>query len=82
MDESGIVMSPLCRAIAHDGYSVYVRIYRYDSGGWILEVADAFGNFTGWIEPFESDQKALDEFNRTLLEEGIDSLVGPVSSFA
>jgi hypothetical protein len=55
---------------------VYVRIYRSDFDGWILEVADAFGNLTGWIEQFESDQKALDEFYRTLLEEGIRSLVG------
>lgn len=74
-------MSPLCRAITHDGHTVYVRIHRSYSGGWNLEVVDANGNLTGWIEEFGSDKKALDELYRTLLEDGIGCLVGPPWSF-
>ena len=76
-----VEISPLSRAITHDGHTVFARISRSRSSEWTLEVVDAFGNFTGWIEMFGSDQKALDEFYRALLEEGIGSMVGRPSGF-
>ena len=73
--------SPLCRAVTYDGHTVHVRICRWHSYGWHLEVIDASGNLTGWIEEFGTDEKALHEFYRTLLEEGIGDLVGDPSGF-
>ena len=78
---SSLEISPLSRAITHDGHTVFAQIVRSQPSEWTLEVIDAFGNFTGWLEIFESDQKALDEFYRALLEEGIGSLVGGPSNF-
>lgn len=69
-------MSPLCRSVTSDGHTVRIEIYEGGAGGWILEVVDAYDNSTVWDEEFESDQKALDEANRTILEDGIGSLVG------
>lgn len=73
--------SPLCREITQDGQTVYVTIYRNETGKWTLVVVDAFDNQTNWLEDFDSDQKALEEVYRTLLEEGIDVFVGSPLSF-
>ncbi|MEM9301899.1 MAG: hypothetical protein AAGE01_07295 [Pseudomonadota bacterium] len=75
--EPEIRMSPLCQTIERDGKTVEVLIYSGDSTEWILEVEDGFGNSTVWDEPFASDEAALAEVTRTLVEEGIDSLIGP-----
>lgn len=40
---------------------------------------DVFGNSTVWDDLFETDQAALDEFFRTIQEEGIASLIGEPS---
>jgi hypothetical protein len=82
MKEPQLVMSPLCRAIVRDGQTVRVEIYRLESSGWTLEVVDAHGNPTVWDDEFETDQGALDEVNRTILDEGINALIGSVSSVA
>ena len=44
---------------------------------WILEVVDSDGNSTVWDSTFETDDLAFKEFQRTVEEEGIDSVVGP-----
>ena len=80
MEDPELIMSPLCRSITHDGYTVDVEIYRIETSNWTLEVVDAFGNSTVWTEQFESDQGALDELNRTISEEGIGGMVGPVEN--
>jgi hypothetical protein len=82
MKEPELIMSPLCRAIVRDGQTVRVEIYRSRTSAWTLEVVDAHGNSTVWDDEFETDQGALDEVNRTILDEGINSLIGPVSSVA
>jgi hypothetical protein len=69
-------MSPLCQTITRAGRTVRVEIYQGDPGAWILEVVDEFGNSTVWDDQFKTDQQALDEANRTILEEGIESLIG------
>jgi len=48
------------------------------AGAAAVEVIDAFGNHTIWNDQFDTDQQALDEVSRTILDEGIGSLVsGP-----
>lgn len=76
VDADGPRMSPLCRSVTRDGHTVQVEIYEGDAGKWILEVVDEFNASTVWHEQFATDQAALDELNRTLLEEGIASLIG------
>ena len=79
-EEYEVKYSQLCRVIERDGKSVEVEIYEDGEGGWILEVVDEHDNSTVWDEPFETDQEALDEVDRTIEEEGIDSLIGPPST--
>lgn len=45
-DDFEVEMSPLCQELTADGKTVKVDIYRGDTGGWILEVVDEFGNST------------------------------------
>lgn len=71
-----IKMSPLCRSLTVEGHTVQVEIYEGDPGKWLLEVVDASGNSTVWNEQFDSDQQALEEVSKTILEEGIGSLIG------
>ncbi len=74
--EPDVKMSPLCRPLTVEGHTVQVEIYEGDPGKWLLEVVDAFGNSTVWNEQFDTDQQALDEVSRAIIEEGIQSLVG------
>lgn len=75
-DDFEIEMSPLCQELTADGKSVRVDIYRGDTGGWILEIVDEFGNSTVWDDEFSSDAEALAEAQKTIRDEGIDSLIG------
>ncbi len=72
-------ISPLCQSLTRNRHTVQIEIYAGDSGKWILEVVDHFGNSTVWDDQFDTDQEALDEVHRTVMEEGIESLVGPAS---
>ncbi len=69
-------MSPLCQSLTRDGHTVQIEIFQGDSGKWILEVVDQVGNSTVWDDQFDTDQQALDELHRTVVEEGIESLIG------
>jgi hypothetical protein len=80
VNDPELIMSPLCRSITHDGHTVDVEIYRIQTSNWTLEVVDALGNSTVWTGQFESDQGALDELNRTISEEGIGGMVGPIEN--
>ena len=69
--------SPLCQSLTKDGHTVKIEIYQGDDPGkWILEVVDQFWNSTVWDDQFDSDQQALDEVQKTVREEGIESLIG------
>ncbi len=76
MDEYDLVMSPLCQSVERDGHTVRVEIYSSGKNDWILEVVDADGNSTVWDGTFESDELALQEFNRTVEDEGIGAVIG------
>ena len=69
--------SPLRQSIDSSGVSVAVEIYEGDPGKWILEVVDQYGNSTVWDDQFPSDYDALAEVKRVILEDGIESLIGP-----
>jgi len=75
-DDAEIEMSPLCQELTDRGKSVRVDIYRGDTGDWVLEVVDEFGNSTVWDDKFDSDVAALDEAKATIRDEGIDPLIG------
>ena len=79
-EEYEVKMSPLSQRMAMDGKEIDVQIYEDGEGGWLLEVVDEFNNSTVWDEPFLTDLEALDELQRTVKEDGIDSLIGPVGS--
>ena len=75
-DDFEVEMSPWCQELTADWKTVKVDIYRGDTGGWILEVVDEFGNSTVWDDEFDTDAAALDEAKATIRDDGIDSLIG------
>lgn len=76
-DEFELQMSPLCQHLSSGGKTVRVEIYGNGEGKWILEVVDEFNNSTVWDEPFETDAAALTEAKKSVLAEGVRSLIGP-----
>jgi hypothetical protein len=75
-DDPEIKMSPLCQEISSGGEMVRVDIYDDGQGGWLLEVVDEYGNSTVWDDSFPTDIAALTEVKETILEEGIQALIG------
>ena len=75
-DEPEIKMSPLCQDISSSAKTVTVEIYDDGKGGWLLEVIDEHGNSTVWDDSFPTDAAALAEVKKTILEEGIQALIG------
>ena len=71
-----VKMSPLCQDISGGGKTVRVDIYNDGQGGWLLEVVDEYGNSTVWDDSFSTDVAALAEVKDTILEEGIQALIG------
>mgnify|MGYP001828377212 FL=1 len=65
-----------CQAVSRNGKTVEVEIYSSGKNDWILEVVDEENNSTIWDDPFLTDDEAFQEFQRTLEEEGIDSMIG------
>jgi len=76
MDEVDLIYSDHCQSVTRDGKTVKVEIYSSGKNDWILEVVDVDGNSTVWDDPFPTDAEAYKEFQRTLEEEGIDSVIG------
>lgn len=77
-EDPKLEISPLSQSITSGGRTVQVQIYRLEGDAvWILEVEDEYGNSTVWDDPFESDMSALTEAKKTILVEGVASLIGP-----
>jgi hypothetical protein len=76
VDEHDLVTSPLSQDFEKDGHIVKVQIYSSAKNDWILEVVDADGTSTIWDGTFATDDLAFKEFQRTVEEEGIDSVAG------
>jgi uncharacterized protein len=76
MDESDLIYSRHCQTVSSNGKSVKVEIYSSGKNDWILEVVDEENNSTVWDDPFQTDEDAFREFQRTLKEEGIEAMIG------
>ncbi|MEA2078950.1 MAG: hypothetical protein U9P00_03680 [Pseudomonadota bacterium] len=76
MDESDLIYSKHCQTVSRNGKTVRVEIYSSGKNDWILEVVDEENNSTVWDDPFPTDDEAFQEFERTLEEEGIESIIG------
>lgn len=57
--------------ITRDGVTVELCIYRLEDTKWTLEVVDNEGTSTVWDGEFDTDDDALVEFERTVLESGM-----------
>jgi hypothetical protein len=76
--EPKLEVSPLSQPISSGGHTVNVQIYRLEGEAeWALEVEDEFGNSTVWDKTFLKESAALVEAKKTILAEGVSSLVGP-----
>ena len=76
MNEIELIYSKYCQSVTRDGKTVKVEIYSSGKNDWILEVVDEDNNSTVWDDPFDTDDDAFQEFERTLEEEGIESMIG------
>ena len=76
MEEIDLIDSKHCQTVSRNGKTVRVEIYGSGKNDWILEVVDEYGNSTVWDDPFPTDEAAFQEFQRTLEEEGIESMIG------
>jgi hypothetical protein len=74
-DDFEIIMSPLCQTYEKDGISLRVDIYRSEDSDWTLEIVNPSDTSIVWDDLFLSDQAAFDEFQRTVLEEGMRSFL-------
>ncbi|OGA26183.1 MAG: hypothetical protein A3I02_07530 [Betaproteobacteria bacterium RIFCSPLOWO2_02_FULL_67_26] len=66
-------LSELSRTFEQDGWKLAVEIYKDRSGKWMLQVFDERNTGTHWIEPFDTEQQALDEALKVIEEEGIEA---------
>ena len=78
-EEPDLIMSPLCQAVTQDDYTVQVHIYCTEPNAWVLEVVDETSASTVWDEHFATDALALEEFRRTVDQDGIRSFEEPQS---
>ena len=76
MNDLELIYSNHCKSVSRDNKTVKVEIYSSGKNDWILEVVDEDGNSTVWDDQFTTDNEAYQEFQRTLDEEGIDSMIG------
>lgn len=77
-DKPKLEISPLSQSVSSGGRTVQVEIYRLEGETeWVLEVEDEYNNSTVWDDKFPSDAAALTEAKKTILSEGVNSLIGP-----
>ena len=77
-EDPKIEVSPLSQKVSSGGRKVSVEIYRLEGEKfWTLEVVDEYNNSTVWDDTFASDSAALTEAKKTMLAEGVSSLIGP-----
>lgn len=77
-EEPKLEESPLSQEISSGGKTIRVEIYRLEGElSWALEVVDEYNNSTVWDDTFETDAAALVEAKKTILAEGVTSLIGP-----
>lgn len=73
-----LIISPLSQTISSGGRTIDVHIYQLEGEkSWALEVEDEYGNSTVWDEGFPTEVAALVKAKKTILAEGVSSLIGP-----
>jgi hypothetical protein len=74
--EPNIVHSGLSRTVKKDGVAVEVSIIRLEhETEWSLEVVNGAGTSIVWDQLFSSDDEAYAEFERTVVEEGMQAFL-------
>ena len=77
-EEPELEVSSLSQKISSGGRIVDIQIYRLvGEEQWALEVVDEYNNSTVWDDTFATDSAALTEAKKTILAEGVSSLIGP-----
>ncbi len=76
MEDIELIYSKHCQSLSKNNTTVRVEIYSSGKNDWILEVVDENNNSTVWDDPCSTDDEAYEEFQRTLAEEGIESMTG------
>ena len=62
-----------------DGHVVHVHIIQLEGDkDWVLEVVDENGTSTVWDDKFRTDRIAWKEFLRTVDNEGMAAVIGPI----
>lgn len=80
-EEPELEVSPLSQKISSRGRTIEIQIYRLEGEEqWALEVVDEYSNSTVWDDTFKTDSAALTEAKKTILAEGVNSLIGPSDS--
>lgn len=76
--EPQLEISPLSQDVSSGGGTVSVQIYRLEGEtSWVLEIVDKFNNSTVWDDTFTTESTALAEAKKTILAEGVSSVIGP-----
>jgi uncharacterized protein len=71
-----LVFSSRNGRITRDGMTVELCIVRLEHAAeWTLEVVNQKGTSIVWDDPFESDEAAFEEFERTIAEEGLEAFL-------
>ncbi len=74
--DPNIVHSGLSRTVTIDGVTLHVSIYRLEHDAqWTLEVVNDVGTSTVWDSPFDTDAEALEAFELTLDDEGVEAFL-------
>ena len=74
--DPNIVHSGLSRTVTIDSVTLDVSIYRLEHDPqWTLEVVNDAKTSTVWDAPFDTDAEALEAFELTLNDEGIEAFL-------
>ena len=76
MEDIELIYSKHCQSLSINNKTVRVEIFSSGKNDWILEIVDENNNTTVWDDSFSTDDEAYEEFQRTLAEEGIESMIG------
>lgn len=74
--DPNLVFSSRNGRVTRNGMTVELCIVRLEHGDeWTLEVVNQNGTSIVWDVPFDSDEAAFEEFERTIAEEGMEAFL-------
>jgi hypothetical protein len=77
--EPKLIESERSGPFERDGHLVEVHIYKLEHDKeWVLEVVDEGGTSMVWDDKFTTDRIAWKEFLRTVDNEGMAAVIGPI----